>query len=177
MIKQCTKCLEIKDISFFRKKNNKFNKLKAQCKSCLCEANKIYNNNHIEKIKKNNKNSYERIKYHLQRRYNNLKCRTSNIDLTFAEYSQIFDNNTVCYYCNQPFKTVGSGLDRLDNNKGYTKNNVVPCCGICNLIRGKYLTPEEMKIAMQAIIKYRKENNIPEKHNHNYISKEKSVTR
>lgn len=25
-----------------------------------------------------------------------------------------------------------NGLDRLDNNKGYTLNNVVPCCGTCN---------------------------------------------
>lgn len=48
-----------------------------------------------------------------------------------------------CDYCNRPpsnFKTtkndsVGifySGIDRIDPTKGYTKDNVVPCCKMCN---------------------------------------------
>jgi len=28
---------------------------------------------------------------------------------------------------------IYNGIDRLDNTKGYTINNVVPCCGVCNL--------------------------------------------
>ncbi len=28
-----------------------------------------------------------------------------------------------------------NGLDRRDNNKGYTTENVVPCCAICNLAK------------------------------------------
>lgn len=47
-----------------------------------------------------------------------------------------------CYYCGrskvnktQDFRYVG--LDRIDNNKGYTFDNVVSCCKTCNAMKGK----------------------------------------
>ena len=38
-----------------------------------------------------------------------------------------------CYYCNSDIPTVG--LDRLNNEVGYTKSNIVPCCTTCNLMK------------------------------------------
>ncbi len=35
-----------------------------------------------------------------------------------------------CTYCGDEIQTVG--LDRLDNTKGYTMDNVVSCCATCN---------------------------------------------
>lgn len=51
-----------------------------------------------------------------------------------------------CYYCGQaPSQSMGgkrhngfytyNGLDRVDNTKGYTIENVVPCCGTCNIAK------------------------------------------
>jgi len=51
-----------------------------------------------------------------------------------------------CHYCGSPPSNsqqhnkyqgryepfLYNGLDRIDSNKGYTKNNVVPCCKRCN---------------------------------------------
>ena len=39
-----------------------------------------------------------------------------------------------CRYCGTTIETIG--LDRLDNNLGYTLENLVPCCPICNQIKG-----------------------------------------
>lgn len=38
-----------------------------------------------------------------------------------------------------------NGVDRIDSNKGYTKDNCVPCCKICNQMKsnidiGTFLT-------------------------------------
>ena len=36
-------------------------------------------------------------------------------------------------YCNGTY--IYNGLDRVDNSKGYTIDNVVPCCTTCNLAK------------------------------------------
>ena len=53
-----------------------------------------------------------------------------------------------CFYCGcfpkQVFKYktnsirgeyIYNGIDRIDNSRGYTIDNVVPCCGICNTMK------------------------------------------
>jgi hypothetical protein len=39
-----------------------------------------------------------------------------------------------CHYCGE--EKLQKSLDRIDNNKGHTKINVINCCFRCNLIRG-----------------------------------------
>lgn len=41
-----------------------------------------------------------------------------------------------CQYCEAERDEIRIGLDRIDNSQGHTKNNVVPCCTRCNLVRG-----------------------------------------
>lgn len=53
-----------------------------------------------------------------------------------------------CFYCGD---TERIGLDRIDNTKGHTKDNVVPCCYACNCARNDNFTHEEMKIIGKAI--------------------------
>lgn len=51
-------------------------------------------------------------------------------------------SNKPCIYCED---TVNTGMDRVDNSKGHTKDNVVPCCMVCNTARNSYFTVNEMK--------------------------------
>jgi 5-methylcytosine-specific restriction endonuclease McrA len=61
-----------------------------------------------------------------------------------------------CSYCGLPpssksarFRGWGeyiyNGVDRVDNNKPYIMSNCVPCCGSCNISKGKKTTEEYFK--------------------------------
>ena len=53
-----------------------------------------------------------------------------------------------CVYCGDTYRI---GCDRIDNNLGHNKENVVPCCIECNTARNNYFSHEEMKILGQTI--------------------------
>jgi len=88
--------------------------------------------------------------------------RNLDFQITREEFSTITSQN--CFYCNSEPKQsyyyattrkvrVFNGLDRKDNNKGYTLDNVVPCCKTCNF--GKHnLTYTEYLDWIQRLIKY-----------------------
>jgi len=61
-----------------------------------------------------------------------------------------------CIYCGAKEFV---GCDRIDNNKGHTKDNVVPCCVTCNTVRGNNFTFEEMKILGETISKIKNKHN------------------
>lgn len=56
-----------------------------------------------------------------------------------------------CYYCGGNPQTVSehdrskyvyNGIDRVDNDKGYTIDNCVPCCAQCNKMKGRQTAAE-----------------------------------
>lgn len=53
-------------------------------------------------------------------------------NLSLNNFIQWF-NNTDCYYCFNRINTIG--LDRVNNENGYTMENVVPCCSTCNYMK------------------------------------------
>jgi len=73
----------------------------------------------------------------------NAKRRLLEFKLTENELEKLTQQN--CFYCGgspnciiRP-KTVGAyvynGIDRKDSNKGYTLENSVPCCKLCNVAK------------------------------------------
>lgn len=74
------------------------------------------------------------------------KKRDLSFTLTKEEIKDLTGRN--CFYCDSPpsnyKKTSGkdtygdytyNGIDRVDNTQGYHKDNCVPCCRICNLMK------------------------------------------
>ena len=55
-----------------------------------------------------------------------------------------------CIYCGT---NDYIGLDRVDNKKGHTKNNCVPCCKTCNVTRNNNFSYDEMLILGETIKK------------------------
>lgn len=71
--------------------------------------------------------------------------RGVEFSLTFSQFKDLIID--VCYYCGEvvPLKTRYSydeveviGVDRKDNDIGYTVENSVPCCSICNYMKRKF---------------------------------------
>ena len=75
-----------------------------------------------------------------QYRRNSLK-RGQEFSLSDEEMRELFGGN--CFYCNMPprpdvYGLVRNGIDRKDDNKGYTRDNVVSCCSICNIMKAAH---------------------------------------
>lgn len=58
------------------------------------------------------------------------------MDLQFDDFKELVQKP--CYYCNTYKDDELNGIDRIDNTKGYTKENAVACCGVCNRMKLNY---------------------------------------
>jgi len=132
--------------------NDKLNSVMWLCK-CDCGKEKIIRGNSLKcGLTKScgclMKDYYCRLKsglanmHEVMSRYKRqAKQRGHVFKLTDEEFLKITKQN--CYYCGaKPNNTIHkkthngeyvyNGIDRIDNTKGYTIDNVVPCCHPCN---------------------------------------------
>lgn len=133
-------------------------KAKGRCNSCY---HKFHYQKNLEDERSKRRISGKKYYSTPKGRYvfsKNRSTKHRNIEwnLTFEQYENLIIEN--CYYCDDPLNPMGTGLDRLKNDLGYTIDNVVPCCGSCNKIKSDELTSEEMKFVMKKLKEYRNEN-------------------
>ncbi len=94
------------------------------------------------------------------------KTQASQRSLVWTISDAEFDNLTQqnCHYCGvEPSNKLSrsrlngtfvyGGIDRKDNEQGYTRGNVVPCCAVCNRMK-LALSPEEFIQHLQRILSY-----------------------
>lgn len=87
-------------------------------------------------------------------RYSFLKRKGTN--LTREEFYTFISQ--LCHYCGGPLNRSGSGLDQIIPSKGYIRDNVVPCCLMCNVVKRNWFTYDEMIMlgsALRAILNLR----------------------
>jgi hypothetical protein len=144
----------------YKKRN--FAKLQAYQKAYRA-AHQGRHNETNEVWKKNNPELHKELQAFyrgtLRGRYSHCKssAKTRGIPctLTFEQYALVATEH--CYYCDDLLIGIhGTGLDRIDAQKGYTADNVIPCCFRCNRVKGHDLTVEETKVMVDALLKYRK---------------------
>lgn len=111
---------------------------KGHC-SCECEG---WQNEWSEKVGRKpmpNHQSHVNIIYNHYKR--GARDRGLAFELTNEQVRELIEQE--CYYCGQKpvvrYTAVGcageyewNGIDRVDNSKGYTPDNCVPCCKLCN---------------------------------------------
>lgn len=81
--------------------------------------------------------------------------RNIDVSLTYEEFLE-FVSVGECHYCGSHIPwlphAVGENypkayyLDRIDNARGYSRDNCVPCCTACNFVRQDKLSYHEMLI-------------------------------
>ena len=72
----------------------------------------------------------------------------------------------LCSYCGkEPSQVLNSfpnfkynGIDRVDNSLGYTDGNCVPCCKLCNRMKG-ILSVDDFKEHIKTIIFFQRSRN------------------
>lgn len=98
------------------------------------------------------------------------RAKDQEIEFTLSDQEFFELSSQLCFYCDDPpiqrshgYKsTYGSpflanGLDRVEPKKGYTKDNVVPCCTDCNLQKRDTSQSEFIKKANKIAKKHNKE--------------------
>ena len=74
--------------------------------------------------------------------YSAYNCRATKKGFEFTIDKEYFitETNKPCYLCGKkPDYLHKNGLDRFDNYKGYTQENVKSCCANCNFIKRDYI--------------------------------------
>ena len=80
------------------------------------------------------------------------KKRGLSFELTKTHFVSLLTEP--CFYCAYQKQGEVNGIDRVNNNKGYHKDNVVPCCQVCNEAKGAQ-HPQEFVDKLHAIHLYR----------------------
>ena len=142
MEKQCSKCSQIKKIDDFYQTQRG-----SKCKQCILEITreskrKMRMNPDFRK-QESTKQKERRIRLWQNTLIHDSKYRGVEHTLTTNDINQMFEEqNGLCYWFKIPLKPSTNSkhpqqpsLDRLDRNKGYTKDNVVLTCYSANIGR------------------------------------------
>lgn len=135
----CPACRQNLPFSRFQKDSRRSIGLQVYCRECRSRKQKDFFKTNPGRSKEKNRTP--------RQRYHNAKLMARNdgreFTLAFEAYTALVAQ--ACIYCGFLLDETGRGLDRLDNSRGYSEDNVVPCCGPCNRARGAYFSVQEMR--------------------------------
>ena len=131
-MKTCYTCRLPKSLSEFHKDKRNKDGLTSYCKDC--------NKKNSKKWRKTPKAKYINYK-------KSAKDRGYEFNLTLEEFTSLINKD--CQYCGKE----GFGVDRFDNSKGYTSDNCVPCCTMCNKVKSTHDYDDLMEHIEKMLIK------------------------
>lgn len=98
------------------------------------ENAKQWRENNPEKVVDNNENKKNNMKIHKSNYKRTAEYKNLVFELDDAEFEQLTNDN--CYYCGIKEENRLNGIDRKDSNIGYTLDNCVSSCTMCNYVKG-----------------------------------------
>lgn len=149
----------------YQKKYVEENKLKRKCNTCEATESKGSWYRGPKCSKCYSKDLYKKGRSRsLGQKYCHLigasKKKNFILDIDRDTYKKLIDKT--CHYCNRNlYELTGHSLDRIEPDKGYVLENVLPCCGDCNTIKMNILTVEETEEVLKLIKKLRNTEGSP----------------
>jgi len=127
LLNNCVSCCQICN---YMKRILRFDKFINKIEHILTYQNKINGNCYPECFDNHNTISYRIY-------LNSAKSRNIEFLLTEDDFNIITRKN--CYICGKENTEIHkNGIDRLNNDLGYTIENSKPCCGDCNIMKRIY---------------------------------------
>jgi len=182
--KICTKCGIEKSFSEFHKDPKKKFGLYSSCRDC-CAKTKLENG---EKIRAYNMEYYKRNRAEIRIRNKKWNLTANGIFSSLKKRAQLIGQGEIinkekfvawyekepklCHYCGilvddlnrysmiDEYHNRRLTIDRMDNTLGYVEKNLVLSCQGCNMVKGKYLTYEEMKRVVGPLMKVKWEKEL-----------------
>ncbi len=164
--KICKRCQRDKPLEEFSRNKTRRDGLQDYCKVCNGKINKQWLGQHREQYREYQarwyKDNQERLKIKAAdyaktptERYRQIKRRAKlrNVGLviTKSEFISWFNSEKdICHYCGRELTGYRNGnlqgltIDRRDNNQPYELGNLVLSCNRCNIMKGSWLTEEQM---------------------------------
>jgi hypothetical protein len=144
MGKQCSKCNQIKSEKDFYSSQRG-----SRCKECILLVTREHKRkkrlNPEFKKTESKKQKERRVRLWQNTLIHDSRYRGVKNTLTVGDINELFDNqNGLCFWFKIPLIPSNKkkhpqqpSLDRLDRNKGYTKDNIVLCCYSANIGRNE----------------------------------------
>ena len=151
---KCCKCGKYKPVEEFEKRWNhsktEKNNLRSDCKKCRCEESRLY---HFYRRRRYTDQVAKDIMIHLDKFKHDMDYHTKvillrhakqhakKIGIEFAITIKDINIPALCPILNKPFilhdKSYTYSIDRIDNSKGYTKDNIQWVCLGINYMKSK----------------------------------------
>jgi hypothetical protein len=130
-IRTCIKCS--KDFETFQTKHFKDS---TKCKICL-ENQKNQDKNRENRVRNYQKEHHANLKSYYKIHIDKSKIRGyGDFQIDFETFSELVTRP--CYYCKYIKENETNGIDRINNDVGYIKDNCVSCCWKCNRMKHFY---------------------------------------
>jgi hypothetical protein len=119
----------------YEKYLTKYNKESKLCTHCS-ELQQLQDDKRKNRERNYKKEYIKNLKTYYKQYITSALKRKYVMELQFNEFEELVKQR--CYYCNYIKQSEANGIDRVDNSKGYTKENCVSCCEVCNRIKHVY---------------------------------------
>jgi hypothetical protein len=119
----------------YEKYLTRYNKESKLCKHCN-ETQQVQDDKRKDRERNYKEEYIKNLKTYYKQYIKNALKRNYTMELQFEDFEKLVKQK--CYYCDYIKEGEANGIDRVDNSKGYSKENCVACCELCNNIKFTY---------------------------------------